>query len=169
MGGQQNRFALLQQQLQPLPHQVPRLRVQAGGWLVQQQQFGIVHQRARQAQAPFHSARELAGFGVGLGGQRRKLQQRRNARADRRVLHAEVAPVDQQVFRAGEVRIQRIHLRHHPDLRLDRQLIARHLQAQGMDAAAIGRGQPQAHADRGRLAGPVGPDHPQALTRRNRE
>jgi hypothetical protein len=36
--GQQDRLALLQQHLQPLPHQVARLRVEAGGGLVQQQQ-----------------------------------------------------------------------------------------------------------------------------------
>jgi hypothetical protein len=39
MGGQQDGLALLQQQLQPLPHQVAGLRVQPGGGLVQQQQL----------------------------------------------------------------------------------------------------------------------------------
>ena len=74
VGGQQNRFALLQQQLQALPHQVAGLWVQAGGGFVQQQQLGVIHQSARQAQAPLHATRELARLGFGLAGEGGKFE-----------------------------------------------------------------------------------------------
>ncbi len=58
MRRQQNRLAFLQQTLQALPDQVTRLRIEAGGRLVEQQQVRIVHQRACQRQAPLHAAGE---------------------------------------------------------------------------------------------------------------
>ena len=72
VGGQKNRFALLQEQLQTLPHQVPCLGVQACGGLVKQEQAGVIDQGAGQAQAAFHAARELAGLGFGFAGERGK-------------------------------------------------------------------------------------------------
>ena len=169
MGGQQNRFALLQQQLQPLPHQVPGLRVQARGRLVQQQQLGVVDERTRQAQAPLHAAGQLAGLGLGLVRQRREGQQLRDARAYRGVGHTEVAAINQQVLGAAEIRVQRVHLADHAQLALDRQRVVRHAEAKGADAARIGLGLAQAHAQRGGLASAVGTDHAQAFTGGNVE
>ncbi|MCY1356762.1 hypothetical protein D9M69_432230 [compost metagenome] len=167
--GQQDRLALLQQHLQPLPHQVPRLWVKPGGGLVEQQQLGVVHQRARQRQAPAHAARQLAGLGVGLVRERGELQQLRHARTHMRLAEAEVAAVHHEVLGAAEVGVEGVELRHHAQLRLDGQRVARHLQAQRLDAAAIGRGEAQAHADGGGLARAVRPDHAQALAGRDLE
>ena len=88
---EQDRLALLQQVLQPLPHQVARLRVEAGGRLVEEQQVGVVDERAAEREPPLHAARELARLGVGLRLQRRELQQLRHALVDRRARQAEVA------------------------------------------------------------------------------
>ncbi len=163
VGGQQNRLALLQQQLQTLPHQVPGLRVQPGGGLVQQQQFGVIDQCSGQTQTPLHAARQLARPGVGLVRQRRKLQQGWDARTDLCVFHAEIAAVHQQVFRAGEVGVQRVHLAHHAKLCLDGQRVLRHLQPQRGNAATGGHHLAQAHADGGGLARAIGANHAQAL------
>ena len=170
MRGQQDGGALLQQPLQALPHQVARLRIEAGGGLVQQQQSGRIDQRTRQAQAPLHAARELARLGVGLVREGGKFQQLRNALADLLIRQSEIAAKHQQILGAGEIRIKRIELRDHAQMLLDGQRIARHCQAvEGADHAVIGRGQAQAHAQRGGLAGAVGADHPQTLARRNAE
>ena len=172
MRRQQNRLALLHQPLQPLPHQVARLRVEPRRRFVKQQQLRVVDQRARQAQAALHAARELAEFGIGLGCQRGKLQQLRNALLDDRVFDAEVAAEHQQVFGAREVRVQAVELADDAKLRLDCQRVFRHVQrtacvaaAEVGDLARIRRSQPQAHADGGGFAGAVGADQPQALAR----
>ena len=150
--------------LQALPHQVARLRVQAGGGLVQHEQARVVHQRTRQRQAPLHAAREFARFGLRLVRECGEFEQLRNARAHLGRGQPEVAAVHQQVLGAVEVGVQRVHLAHHAELRLDGQRVARHVQAKGGDGAGVGCGQAQAHADGGGLAGAVGPDHAQALT-----
>ena len=165
MGGEQDGFAFLQQHLQPLPHQVARLRVQARGGLVQHQQLRLVDEGARQAQAPFHAARQLARFGFGLVAERTKLQQLRNAFADHGIGDAEVAAKHQQVFFCREVRVQRVHLRDHAQAGLDGQGVSRHLQTVEItDFTAIGLRQAQAHAQRGGFARTVGADHAQAFT-----
>jgi hypothetical protein len=64
--GEQDTLALLQQHLQPLPHQMTRLRVQTGGGLVEHQQLRVVDQRARQRQAPLHATREFPRARLGL-------------------------------------------------------------------------------------------------------
>ena len=164
MGGQQNRFALLQQQLQALPHQVAGLGVEAGGGLIEQQQARVIDQRTCQTEPALHAPRQLPRLGLRLVGQRGKLQQSRNARQDLGVFHAKVAAIDQQIFCTVEIRVQRVHLADHAQLRLDRQRIARHLAAQGLNRAAIGHRQPQAHTDGGGLASAIGADHAQTLT-----
>ncbi len=175
VGGQQNRLALLQQQLQPLPHQVPRLRVQPGRGFVEQQQARVVDERARQAQAPLHAARQFTGLAAGLVRQRGKFQQRRHAGAHLRRLHAEIAAIDLQVFRAAEIRVQRVELADHAETGLDGQRIGGHAQTAILavrkisDLAGVRRGQAQAHADGGGFSGAVGADHAQAFAGRNLE
>ena len=108
---------------------------------------------------------------MGLVCERRKFQQLRNARADHGIFHAEVTAIHQQVFGAGEIRVQRIGLAHHANFGLDRQAIFGHVQARTLpcktitDAAAIRRSQPQRHADGGGFTGAVGANHAQAFTR----
>jgi hypothetical protein len=127
----------------------------------------VVDQRARQAQAPRMPPDSSPGLAFGLVRQRGKLQQSRDAFADGGVLHAEIAAIDQQVFSAGEIRVQCVELAHHAQLGLDGQRVLRHLQTQGVDAARVGYRQAQAHADAGGLARAVGADHAQAFAGRN--
>ena len=164
--GEQNGFALLHQHLQTLPHQVARLRIQAGGRLVQHQHLRLVDECARQTQAPFHAARQLAGFGFGFAGQRTKLQQVGNAGLDVSVFHAEVTAIHQQIFLGGEVGIQGVHLCHHTQAALDGQGIFGHGQILKVgDAACVGFGQAQAHAQGGGFACAVGSNDAQTLAR----
>ncbi len=163
MGGEQNALALLEQLLQPLPHQVARLRVEPGGGLVEQQQPGIVDERARQRQPPLHAAREFARLGLRLVREGGKFEQRRYTRRQRGRIEAEVAPENAQVFGAGEVGVERVELTHHAHLRLDSLRLLRHGQAKGLDAAAVGVCEAEADAQGGGLAGAVGANQPQAL------
>ena len=169
VGGQQDGSALLQQQLQPLPHQVAGLRVEAGGGFVQQQQARAVDEGAGQRQAPLHPAREFARLGVCFVRERGKLQQLGHALVHGAALEPEVTAKHAQVFGAGEVRVQRVELGDHAQLCLDGQRIARHVQRLGralgveQHVAAVGRRQAQAHADGGGLARPVGADDAKAF------
>ena len=163
------------QRLQALPHQVAGLRVQPGGGFVQQQQLGVVHQRTRQAQPPAHAARQFAGFGIGLVGQCRKFQQLGNASPDSRILHAEIATVDQQILGTAEVGVEGVKLGDHAELFFDLQGVLGHAQGRGglaigtsarwkkLNLAPIRHGQPQAHADGGGFAGAIGANHAQAF------
>ncbi len=57
-----------------LPELAPRQRIDARGRLVEDQQVGVVDQRAAQAELLFHAARELAGRPIGEGAQPRARQ-----------------------------------------------------------------------------------------------
>ena len=76
-GGDQHRHARV---FRPqLGHQLPKLAarqgIDAGGRLVQDQQFGIVHQRAAQTEFLLHAAGELAGGTLGKGCQAGGIEQ----------------------------------------------------------------------------------------------
>ena len=93
VGRQQDRLALLEQVLQALPHQVTRLRVEAGGRLVEEHQVGVVDERAAEREAPLHAARKLAGLGARLGLQRGEVEQLGHALVDDRARKPEVRAV----------------------------------------------------------------------------
>ena len=96
---------------------------------------------------------------MGLVGERRKLQQCGYARLDLRVFQTKVAAIDEQVFFATKVGVQRVHLAHHAELRFNGQCVLRHLQTQRVDAATVGHRQPETHANGGGLARAVGANH----------
>ena len=56
--GEHLRHALLLEPVEAIPEHVARLRVEAGRRLVEQEQLGVVHQRAGDRQPALHAARE---------------------------------------------------------------------------------------------------------------
>ena len=58
VGRQDERHAALLEPVEPVPDQVARLRVEPGRGLVEQQQLGLVDERAGDREAPLHAARE---------------------------------------------------------------------------------------------------------------
>ena len=58
VGGEHQRDALTLELVEALPQQVARLRVEPGGRLVEQQQLGLVDQRAGDREPALHAARE---------------------------------------------------------------------------------------------------------------
>ena len=143
---------------------MPGLRIQASGRLIEQQQARVVDQRTGQAQPTLHTAGQFARLGIRLVRERGEFQQTRNTGPNLRIFHAKVAAINQQVFSAGEIRIQGVKLADHAELRLDGQCIPRHLPAQCLDLAGVWHRQAQAHADGGGFTGAIGADHAQAFT-----
>ena len=149
--------------LQPLPHQVARLRVEARRGLVEEDEIGVVHQRAREHQASLHAPGELLDAAVGARLERREFEKPRQARGDLPLGDPEVAAVDEEVLAHREVGIEVVHLGHdaHPDAALARRL--RHRVAEQRDGAFVRRREAEQHAQRGGLARAVGPEQAEAL------
>ena len=103
------------------------------------------------------------GLTRGLGLQRRELEQLRNPRFDRRGRQPEVAAVDAQVLGAGEIGVEAVGLRDDADPLLGGSHLRGNVEAERRDAAGVGRGETEAHADRRRLAGAVRADHAEAF------
>src|SRR6185437_103722 len=160
---EEDRLALAQQRAQLLPHEVARLRVEAGGGLVEEEQVRIVHERAREHQPALHAAGELFDAARFARLERGELEQRTNA--PRRLAGgiAEVARVDGEVLAHREIRIEVVDLRHdaHPPARFAR--IARHLVPEQGDRSRVGRREAEEHAQRGGLPRAVRAEEPEAF------
>src|SRR5688572_8718641 len=115
MRGENERLALLRKPSQPLPDQVPGLRVEPGGRLVHEDELRIVDQRAREREAPLHAAGKRHDLRILAPGEAGELEELRDA--PRNVLRRDtkIAAVDDQVFLDAEVGIQVVELRHHAD------------------------------------------------------
>ena len=161
--GEQDRLALRDELAQAVPDQVARLRIEPRGRLVEDQEIGVVDQRARERQAPLHAARERADRLLALAREAGELEQPRDARLDHAAGDPEVAPVDPQVLGDGEVGIEVVHLRDDADAdaRLARRL--RHGLAAERDRAAVGVDEAEAAAQRRGLARAVRPEQREAL------
>ena len=85
---------------QPLPDDVPRLRIEAGRRLVQENEIGVVDERARERQPALHAARQRLDARIARAPEAGELEQPRNAGADFRVGQAEIAAVDEQILLA---------------------------------------------------------------------
>ena len=156
VGGEDERLALGAQAPQALPDQVPCLRVEAGGRLVHEDDVRVVDQRARERETALHAARERVQLGVLAPLQARELHQARNTARDLRGRQAEIAPIDDEILGAGEVRIEVVELRHHARAAARLGRLRRHRVAEQPHGAAIGRSEPERDLQRGGLAGAVG-------------
>ena len=160
---QQDRPARLLELLDEVPQLPPRLRVEPGGRLVEEQQIGIADERARERQALFLSARQRDDARVAL---LLELHQRDDLVRRRAPLEeaAEQAQrlADRQLV--GELRL----------LQLDAQPLAQRLrigrpaEPEHLDVARVGLRQPFADLDRRGLAGAVRTEQAEALARRAR-
>ena len=110
--GDHQRHALLLEPEQPVPQQVPGLRVEAGGRLVEQQQVGVVDQRPGDRQPALHAAGEVVDLGLRLLGRaaRTRAARRRGSRASA-LADAEVAAVDVEVVADVQLGVEGVLLR----------------------------------------------------------
>ena len=83
--------------------------------------------------------------------------------------HAEIAAVDEQIFRDGEVRIEVVELRHDADAPARFARSRRDRLAQQLNGAGVRIREAQRQAQCGRLAGAVGAQKTEAFARRDVE
>ena len=113
--GQHDGHALLLEPEQPVPHDVPGLRVEPGRRLVEQQHLGPVDQRAGDGQPALHAAGEVLDLGLRLLGELHELEQLVDALAHLGARDPEVAAVDVEVVAHVELGVEGVLLRAHPD------------------------------------------------------
>ena len=84
VGRQDERHAALLEPVEAVPQQVPRLRVEAGRRLVEEQQVGLVDEAAGDRQAALHAARHVLDLVAGPLGQLGEVEQLVGAPRDTR-------------------------------------------------------------------------------------
>src|SRR6185503_6072713 len=167
--GEDERLAFLRQAPQPLPDQVARLRIEAGGRLVHEDHLRIVDERAREREAALHAAREGHDLRVAAAGQAGEFEQRGDALPDLGLAETEIAPVHHEVLLDGEIRIEVVELRHHADLLPCFARTTRHGLPEELDLAGVGLDQAEAELERGGLARAVRAEQAEAFAGRDRE
>jgi hypothetical protein len=128
--GEDERDAALLEPVQPVPHHVPGLRVQAGGWLVEDEDVRVVDQRPGDRETAFHPARQRVDLVIPAVRQLDEIQQLVGALADELLRQAEVPAVDQQVLPDRELEVQGVLLRHDAEPPADRRPIAHGIPAE---------------------------------------
>ncbi|MCY1483927.1 hypothetical protein D9M68_175120 [compost metagenome] len=127
--------------LDQLPELVARQRVDAGGRLVEDQQVGVVDQRAAQAELLFHAAGQLAGRALGEGREAGGVEQLGDAPAALGLVVAEQAGEEVDVLEHRERRVEVLAeaLRHVGDARADAPPVAgvAHVAAEHLDLAGL--------------------------------
>jgi hypothetical protein len=94
-----------------------RPAVEAGGRFVEKDNVRVIDQRAGQGQAPFHATGERCDAGIRLAAEAGEIEQGRDSSLDVGIAQAEIAAEDEQVFGAGEIRVEVVELRHDTDPR----------------------------------------------------
>ena len=143
------------------PKIAPRLRVHAGGRLVEQQKFRLMDEARREREALLPSAGKLPGelllaaceaeaFDALLHGLRA-------------IFHGVHARDKIQVFPDAQILPKAEPLRHVADVLLDFLALADHVEAEACAAARIRAQEAAEHADEGRLAAAVWPEESEDL------
>ncbi len=154
VGGDQHAHALGGELVDLAPELAPRLGVDAGGRLVEQQQLGLGQDAGAERQALLPAARQLAGQLALAALQAQPLDG--GARLPGGVGEAVDAGDELQVLQDRQVLVEREALRHVADVVLDLLALGADVVAERRAAAAVGRQQPAQHAQGGGLAGAVG-------------
>ena len=145
-----------------VPKLAPRLRVDAGGRLVEQQQLRPVHDAGGERQSLLPPARQSAGDLMAARPQAELVERRRD---DAAAIGEVVEPrYEGEVLLDRQVLIEREPLGHVADLALDAGAVAADVEAEHRALAGVGGQQAADHADGGRLARAVGAEKADDLT-----
>ena len=158
LGGEQHRGAFGDPAFDRLPEADAAARVEPGGRLVEEEDRRPGDQGGGEVEAAAHPARVGADEAVGGFVEVEALQQLGGAGA-RLALRQVVEAADHlQVLGPGQVLVHRRVLTGEADLGPQPRRLAGDVEAGDAGAAAVGREQRGEDADRGRLAGAVGPE-----------
>ena len=153
------------QLVEALPQQVPRLRVEAGRRLVQDDQLRLVDERAGDRQAPLHAAGQRLDLVLGALVELDELEQLVGALAGDVAGDVEVARVHLEVLAHRQLGVEVVDLRHHAQLRLDLARLGARIHADHAELALGDRAGARDHPHRARLARPVRPQEPERPAR----
>jgi hypothetical protein len=145
VGRQQDRRARLAHLLDAIPEEEPRLRVQAGGGLVEEEDLRAVHERAGDEQPLGHAAREVVDVLVLAALQPERRHDLQRSPASLRAPVAEVGRVEREVLDRLELAIKVRALRYDGDALLHGHRVRLHVDA--VDRGVAGR---RAHASSAR-------------------
>ena len=107
---------MLLEAVEAVPQHMAGLRIQTGGWLVEDQHLRLVDQAPGDGEAPLHAPGQCLHLGVGLFGELSEVEELLDAFLDHRLFEPEVAPVHEEVLGNGEFLIQVVLLRNHAEL-----------------------------------------------------
>jgi hypothetical protein len=154
MGGQNDRHPALAQAPHHIPHVAAQFDVDPRGRFVKEEDFGFVAQRLGDHHAAFHAARQFHDLAATLVPQRQILQQLLDERRIARFAEQPARESDGGHHRFERIRVQ--FLRHQPDHRSRRAIIASMVVATHRHRAFARRDDPADDADQRRLARPIG-------------
>ncbi len=153
--GEEDGLSLGVQLVEDLPQRDAALRVETGGGLVEEEDGGSVHHRARDHQPLRHAPRQLEHLRRGAIGEPELLEQAGRFRLRVPGAHPEEASVEVEVLLHAERPVERVRLGNDPDRLLRQRRVRDHVDA-AHDGAAFGRDHHRGeHPDGGRLAGAV--------------
>ena len=112
MGGHEHGDAGIRQGVDAPPELAPRQRIDAGGWLVEKQNFGLVHQGAGERQALFEAKRQIAACRVREGAEAELTEPPVDAGALAGAVQLIGAAEEPQILAHREIAIERKFLRH---------------------------------------------------------
>ena len=165
VGGDQHGQPAARQPMDLVPEFAPRLGVDAGGGLVEQQQLRLVHDAGGERQPLLPAARQSARQLVAARRQAEFLERARDMLLDR--LQLVETRHEFEVLADREILVERELLRHVADLALDLQRFGPDVVAEHRALALVGRQQAAHDADGGGLARSVRPEEADDLALRD--
>ena len=159
VSGQQHRASARLESFHDLPRLMARLRIEAGRWLVQEKQFRITSQCAREGETLLLSSRQRSDVGGSFFLESYEHEQLRDVEAAR-VKAAEQNHDLADAQLVGKFRLLELNAQ----TRTQRQPVAAPGFAEHLDQTGIGDSQAFEDFDRGRFAGSVRTEHSEALS-----
>nr|BFF24014.1 hypothetical protein GCM10025732_19790 [Glycomyces mayteni] len=146
-----------------LPDEVAGLGVEAGGGLVEDDQFGVVDEGARDGEAALHAAGEVGDLVLGAGGELHEVEEFGGLGAGGLLPDAEVPGVDDEVLEDGEHVVEGVVLGDDAEAGADGGAFGVRVAAEDLQGAAGGLRDAADHPHGGGLPGPVGAEEAERL------
>src|SRR5215207_1205102 len=169
VGGEHKRLALARERPEPVPHEMPRLRVEARRGLVEHDDLRVVDEGPRDKEPALHPAGELLDPGVDLVGELHEVEERVGPLQNGLPGEIVVPAVDEQVFAHLQLVVEVVFLRDDTDAALYLSLVPVHVEASHRELAARRYNRAVDHLHRCGLSGPVGTKETETLPAGNLE
>src|SRR5215212_2168797 len=167
--GEHERLALVRERPEPVPHEMPRLRVEARRGLVEHDDLRVVDEGPRDEEPALHPAGEMLDPGIDLVGELHEIEELVGPLQNRLPGKIIVPAVDEQVFAHLQLVVEVVLLRDDTDAPLYLSLVVVHVEASHRELAACRYYRAVDHLHRGGLPGPVGPKETETLPAGNLE